>query len=155
LEDQHGFILHHHIMEKQTDEQVAVFLIENAKKNFPDLNLCSFDKGFHSPSNQIELRQLLDKIVLPKKGKLSAKDKEVEHSKDFLEARRQHSAIESAINALEVHGLDRCLDHGQHGFKRYVSLAVLARNIQKLGVILRQKEAKVIKRRERLKKAAC
>jgi hypothetical protein len=154
LEDQHGFILHHDVMEKQTDERIAVFLVEKAKKKFPALNLCSFDKGFHSPSNQIELRQLLDKVVLPKKGKLSNKDKEVEHSKEFVEARRQHSAVESAINALEVHGLDRCLDHGLHGFKRYVSLAVLARNIQNLGAILRQKEAKARKRHERLKKAA-
>lgn len=154
LEDQHGFILHHNVMEKQTDERIAVYMVEEAKKKFFALNLCSFDKGFHSPSNQIELRRLLDKVVLPKKGKLSSKDKEVEHSKEFIEARHQHSAVESAINALEVHGLDRCLDHGLHGFKRYVSLAVLARNLQKLGAILRQKESKVVKRREILKKAA-
>ncbi len=92
--------------------------------------------------------------MLPKKGKLSNKDKEIEHSKEFIEARHQHSSVESAINALEVHGLDRCLDHGLHGFKRYVSLAVVARNIQKLGAILRKKEAKSLKRRERLKKVA-
>ena len=53
--------------------------------------------------------------------------------------RRQHSAVESGINALEVHGLDRCPDHGLHGFKRYVALAVVARNIQKLGAELQQK----------------
>jgi len=89
--------------------------------------------------------------VLPKKGKLSDKDKEIEYSEEFIEVRRQHSAVESAINALEVHGLDRCLDHGLYGFKRYVSLAVLARNIQKVGAILRVKEKKA---EERLKKAA-
>jgi len=89
-----------------------------------------FDKGFHSPSNRVQLGAMLDKVVLPKKGKLSLKDKESEHSEDFIQARYQHSAIESAINAVENHGLDRCLDHGIKGFKRYVALAVVGRNIQ-------------------------
>jgi hypothetical protein len=31
--------------------------------------------------------------------------------------------VESAINALEAHGLDRCPDHGLAGFQRYVALA--------------------------------
>jgi hypothetical protein len=138
-------------MQKQTDDQITVYMVQEAKKKFPALSLCSFDRGFHSPDNQNKLKPLLEKVVLPKKGKLSDKDKEREHSEEFIKARRQHSAVESAINALEVHGLDRCLDHGLHGFKLYVSLAVLARNIQKLGAILLTKEKKA---RERLKKAA-
>ncbi len=89
--------------------------------------------------------------MLPKKGKLSQKDKEEEHSEGFIKARHQHSAVESAINALENHGLDRCPDRGLHGFKRYVSLAVLARNIQIYGSIVQQKERK---RQEKLLKAA-
>jgi hypothetical protein len=48
--------------------------------------------------------------------------------------------VESAINALEVHGLDLCRDHGITGFKRYVALAVVARNIQRLGAILQARE---------------
>jgi len=41
---------------------------------------------------------------------------------------------------LEVHGLDKCLDHGIDAFERYVGLAVLSRNIQKLGTIKRDME---------------
>ncbi len=85
------------------------------------------------------LGRVLDGVILPKKGKLSEKDKEREHSEEFVDARRKHSAVESAINALENHGLDRCRDHGIHGFKRYVSLAILARNIQIIGHIEQQK----------------
>ena len=48
--------------------------------------------------------------------------------------------MESAINGLEVHGLDRCPDHGIAGFKRYVALAVVARNIHRIGAILAQRE---------------
>ncbi len=91
---------------------------------------------------------------MPKKGKLSLKDKEREYSPAFIKARYQHLAVESAINALEVHGLDRCPDHGLHCFKRYVALAVLARNIQQLGVKVRQKELALLEEQEKLKKAA-
>jgi hypothetical protein len=53
---------------------------------------------------------------------------------------REHSAVESAINALEVHGLDQCPDHGIRGFERYVALAVVAKNIHRLGTVLREQE---------------
>jgi hypothetical protein len=68
-------------------------------------------------------------------------------AEEFQAARRQHSAVESAINALEVHGLDKCPDHGIDGFKRYVSMAVLARDIQKLGAELRKQERAVEQRK--------
>lgn len=151
LEDQYGFILNHRVMEKQTDDKVSVIMVEEAKEKFPDLNICSFDKGFYSPTNKEELQKLLDKVVLPKKGKLSLSDKEIEHSEEFIRTKRQHSAVESAINALQNHGLDRCPDHGISGFKRYVALAVLARNIQILGNIVQQKKLKRQKRIEKLK----
>jgi hypothetical protein len=149
VKDQFGFLLHHRVMQKETDDQIAVQIIEETKERFPRLISCTFDKGFHSPDNQKELALLLDKVILPRKGKLSAINKEVENSEEFKEARRKHSAIESSINALENHGLDRCLDHGIHGFKRYVGLAVLARNIQILGHILQQKQLQRIQRLER------
>jgi hypothetical protein len=40
---------------------------------------------------------------------------------------------------LEVHGLDVCPDHGVEGYKRYVALAIVSRNIQKLGAIIRDR----------------
>lgn len=149
LEDQFGFLLHHQVMENQADDQVAVAMVTEAKRKFAALNSCSFDKGFHSPKNQKELQNLLDHVVLPRKGKLSLKAKEIEHSEDFIEARYKHSAVESAINALENHALDRCPDHGIIGFKRYVALAVLARNLQILGAKIQKKARKHLKRAEK------
>ena len=123
-------------MEKQTDDQVAVPLIEETQRRFADLKTCSFDKGFHSPSNQVELAKRLDVVALPSKGRPAKKVREREQSVEFQQACNQHAAVESAINALQVHGLDSCPDHGIEGFKRYVSLAILARNIQRLGEVL-------------------
>ena len=152
VEDQHRFILHHHVMVKATDDQVAVLVTEQAKQRFPSMSAISFDKGFHSPANQEGLKEIVGQVVLPRKGKLSEAAKAIESEPEFFRLRRQHSAVESAINALESHGLDRCPDHGIDGFKRYVAMAVLARNIQRLGVVLKEQEAK--RRRGPYKKAA-
>lgn len=155
IEDQHRFILHHQVMEKTTDDQVAVPLVEQTRARFPELCAVSMDKGFHSPSNQTRLKAMLEQVVLPKKGRLSEADKAHESEPEFVHLRRQHSAVESAINALEVHGLDKCPDHGIDGFKRYVALAVVARNIQRLGAVLReQAQQKDKRRRGPYKKAA-
>ncbi len=149
MEDQHRFVLHHRVMEKQTDDQVAVAMVKETKQRFADLEACSFDKGFHSPENQQELQAHLKLVALPRKGKLSQQAQAVESTEDFVKARAQHSAVESAINALEVHGLDRCPDHGIDGFKRYVALAVVARNIHRIGAILREQENRRAKRKSR------
>ncbi|MCK7581665.1 MAG: ISNCY family transposase [Chromatiales bacterium] len=149
MEDQHRFILHHRVMEKQTDDQVTVAMVKETKERFADLEACSFDKGFHSPANQQELQAHLKLVALPRKGKLSQQAQAVESAQDFVKARAQHSAVESAINALEVHGLDRCPDHGIGGFKRYVALAVVARNIHRIGAILREQENRRAKRKSR------
>jgi IS5 family transposase len=152
VEDQHRFILHHDVMQQRTDAQIAVPLLAGTCARFPEIASASMDKGFHSPANQRALAALVPFPVLPKKGKCSAAQAAHEADPRFIQLRRRHSAVESAINALEVHGLDRCRDHGITGFKRYVALAVVARNIQRLGAIL-QAEAQARERGER-KRAA-
>ena len=144
LEDQYQFVLHHEVVQQKTDEEVAVPMVAGAKQRFPALDACSFDRGFHSPANQVELKEHLELVALPRKGKPTQQPSEA-----FSKARRAHSAVESAINALEVHGLDRCPDRGIEAFKRYVALAVVARNIHRIGAILWQQEQKRQKRKQR------
>ncbi len=151
MEDTHGFILHHRVMQKETDDKIALEMVSATQENFPGFNACSFDKGFHSPDNQRQLKAKLKQVVLPKKGKLSGADKVREYEEEFIQAKKQHSAVESAINALQVHGLSKCPDHGIDGFGRYAALAVLSRNIQKIGCIVRDRERKLL---EEQKKAA-
>ncbi len=125
LEDSHGYILHHRVMQNETDNQIALEMVKEAQDRYPALTACSFDKGFHSPENQSGLAELLDQVVLSKKGRCNKKEQERENSSEFRNRKRKHSAVESGINTLEVHGLK--------GFKRYVAFAVVARNIQKMG----------------------
>ena len=148
LEDQYRFILHHVVMQKTTDEAVAVPIARKAKEKFEDLISISFDKGFYSPGNRQALTNILDHVILPKKGRLNIEEKNIEYSEDFIQGKRKHAAVESGINALENHGLDRCPDHAIVGFKRYIALAILGRNLQNLGNILQQKKFKIERRRE-------
>ena len=53
---------------------------------------------------------------------------EEESGKTFKKLRHKHSAVESDINRLEHHGLDRCPDKGLKAFRRYCALGVLAAN---------------------------
>ncbi len=139
-------------MEKTTDDKIAIALVEETKARFPEVESASMDKGFHSPANQAGLAEILDLPVVPKKGRRSAAEVERESDPEFIRLRRRHAGVESAINALEVHGLDICLDHGIDGFKRYVALAVVGRNLHRLGAILLEREAE--RERRRRKRAA-
>jgi hypothetical protein len=152
IEDQHRFILHHRVMQQEVDVDVAVRMVQETKQRFPQLSSCSFDQGFHSPSNQRELSDLLETVILPKKGRLSKTDQARQQAVVFIEGRCQHAAVESAIHALEVHGLDRCPDYELPAFKRYVALAIVARNLRNLGRYLQQQEQDI--EEERCKKAA-
>jgi IS5 family transposase len=154
VEDQHQFILHHEVMQKKVDQQVALPITEEVKKHFPSIASISFDKGYFSTDNRENISKIM-KVSLPKKGKLSEKDSAIETSEDFLNSQKKHSAIESAIHALIVHGLDRCLDHGINGLNRYVALSVLARNIHRIGEIIRNKERRLLMLREKRKKKKC
>ena len=149
VKDQFGFILHHRVMEDETDVLIAVPIIEETKERSENFNSSSFDKGFHSPANQKVLAEISEIVILPRKGWLSAINREIENSEEFRAARRKHSAVESSINALENHGPYRCPDHDLHGFKRYVSQAVSARNIQISGHVIQQKK---LKKQRRIRK---
>ena len=149
LKDQFGFILAHMVMRGLTDDKVAISITQKAKGLFTNLVQCSYDKGFWSPENFTALAKILRTVILPKKGGLSKADKERQSDPEFVQGRCQHPAVESAINALENHGLDRCLDHGVDGFDRYISIAIVARNMQQLGQIIQQLRLEDL-RREKL-----
>jgi hypothetical protein len=56
--------------------------------------------------------------LMPKRGKKNAAELERESDQKFVALRQQHSAVESELNSLEHHGLNRCLDVGLPGYLR-------------------------------------
>jgi IS5 family transposase len=151
VEDQYKYILNHKVMEKIVDKDVAVPVAEETLKIFSDIKRISFDKNFWSPSNKVKLEGMIDEVILPKKGRISEEEREKMNQEEYVHYRRKHAAVESGINALENHGLDRCCDCGIKGFKRYVALAVAARNLQNLGNTIQQNRIKNRKKQEKLK----
>ncbi len=88
LEDSQGYMLHHRVMQNETDNQVALQMVREAQNNYPGLTACSFDKGFHSPRNQLELAKLLDQVVLPKKDVAIKKSKRKNAARNSERAKR-------------------------------------------------------------------
>ncbi len=150
--DQNHFIVDYKVMVGEKDALQIKPLSERIQKLYPDIKIFShsFDKGFFSKDNfQILQQAEIENIVLPKKGKLNKEEKEREGGKEFKTLRNAHSAVESNINMLEHHGLNRCPDKGLDGYKRYVGLSVLAYNIHILGNHLKAKEIKKEKMRQK------
>ena len=159
--DQYQFIVDYKIMKGEKDAAQVKPLTERLKKKCANKKIRShsFDKGFWSKDNyEILNAAAIEQVVLPKRGKHSKEDKERESSKAFKQIRNQHSAVESNINMLERHGLNRCMDKGLHGFKRCVGLSILAYNLHVLGNALqaadRKKQAQSEKRKQRYQQAA-
>jgi len=160
--DAHQFIVDYKIMEDGRDPSQIPYLLQRIKEKFKEQKIFShsFDKGFYSKDNLKTLEQSgIQEVIMPKKGKLNKEEKLREGTKQFKQLRYAHSAIESNINMLEHHGLNRCADKGLHGYKRYVGLSVLAYNLHILGNCLialeKQKEKKQRKKKpERQKLAA-
>lgn len=146
--DQYHFILHHQVIQGESDYQLAIPLAEKLTEKYSGIQSLSFDKGFSSQPNREALEQMIPLVVMPKKGKRNQEEQERESQKEFKKLKRKHSAVESNINQLESNGLNRCPDKGLRAFKRYAALGVLSYNFHRLGSVLIQAERKKAKRRK-------
>jgi len=157
--EQHGLIIDYKEMQQTIDSKELPDLVKRLKARFNEhIESLSMDKGFSDESKREELEKLFPLLVMQKKGKLSKEEKERESKPEFKRLKNKHSAIESDINCLEHHGLDRCPDKGADGFKRYIGFGVMAYNMHKIGNYLLAKDKVIeIKRKkkiEKLRKAA-
>ena len=156
---QHQLIVDYKVLENEKDAPQMPSLIQRLTQKYHNqpIDSHSFDKGYWSKENLEILEQSKIKTpILPKRGKHTKADKERESGKTFKQLRNQHSAIESNINMLEHHGLNRCRDKGLKGFKRSVGLSVLAYNLHVIGNGLQafEKQKKANLQKLQLKKAA-
>jgi len=154
--DQHHLIVDYKVMEQSRDAAETAPLAKRLQARFGQDQIASwsFDKGFSRQKEREALEDWVDLVVMPKKGKLSAADRERESAAAQVKKKRAHSAVESNINSLEHHGLNRCPDKGLAGYRRYVGLGVLAYNLHRLGAEKLAREAKEQARRERISPAA-
>jgi IS5 family transposase len=95
----------------------------------------SADRGVHSPQNErIAQERGVKRIVLPQPGRKSAARQQHERQRWFQRGRKWHSGVEGRISVLKRRNqLDRCRDHGETGFEKWVGWGVIAGNLLVIG----------------------
>ena len=133
--DQNQLVLDYKIMEQTVDQAETLPLARRLFERYGEeaFGSMSFDKGFSNEADREELERQVGLVVMPKKGRRNSQDRERETAPSFLKTKNQHSAVESEINSLEHHGLNRCPDKGMIGYRRYVGLGILAYNLHQIG----------------------
>jgi IS5 family transposase len=95
----------------------------------------SADRGVHSTENEAFATKLgVKRVVLPKPGRKSETRRQHERQRWFWRGRRFHAGVEGRISVIKrKYGLDRCRNHGQDGFERWVGWGVIANNLTVMG----------------------
>lgn len=143
FEDGAGFITHCHLLPRDGDDRsVVIEQTRQVQKRLGGrIERASFDRGFHSPEIQSELAKIVTCPCLPMPGVHQSAQQEKDATVEFRQAKQNHPGIESAVNALQAgNGLKCCRDRSETGFKRYLQLGVLGRNLHVLGKILLARE---------------
>ena len=133
--DQHHLIQDYAVPVGQADVDQSVPVADRLLGRYGAGSLASlsFDKGFTRTQDRELLSLYVPQVVMPKRGKKNAAETERESEKKFVALRKQHSAVESEINSLEHHGLNRCPDVGLQGYRRYVGYGVMSYNLHVIG----------------------
>jgi transposase, IS5 family len=133
--DQHQLIQDYAVLQGQAEVDQSLPVADRLLGRYGAGGVASlsFDKGFTRAADRELLGLYIPAVVMPKRGQKNAAERERESGKQFVALRRQHSAVESEINSLEHHGLNRCLDVGLEGYLRYVGCGVMSYNLHVIG----------------------
>ncbi len=148
--DQNKLIVDYKVLEKESEVDQPLPTVKRILEKLEEekLGSLSTDKGYSRKTDREELEKYVEELVIPKKGKKNKAEKERESAKSYRKLRHKHNAVESQINSLEHHGLNRCPDKGLHGYKRYVGLGVLSYNLHQIGKELQERERAAHKKRK-------
>jgi hypothetical protein len=131
--DQFDLILHYKVMIGEQDRDIVLEVSDSVLRKYKKIFSMSFDKGHWNASVKELLALEIPHVILPKLGKRTAKEEEIENSRIFKRLKNKHSAVESNINELEHRGLGRCPDRTFAHFCRYIALGICAYNLKKIG----------------------
>lgn len=137
--DQYHLIVDFELMPGMGDAQAGRVIGERLIENYTSgyrLQSISFDRGYYSKLLKKYLEGHFEKVIMPKRGKKNLAQQAEESEESYQQLRRAHSAVESNINQLEHHGVNRCPDRGIKNFRRYAALGVLSYNLQRMGNLL-------------------
>jgi hypothetical protein len=139
IEDQVGFVIHYTIYPRGgRDADQGVAALQRAQDKMGGIiKKASFDRGFHTPANQVAFAAIVPEPCVPKRGARQAERQNAEATPAFRRSRRRHPGVESLIGGLQAgNGLERCRDRSETGLRRYVGLGILGRNLHVLGKLV-------------------
>jgi IS5 family transposase len=98
-------------------------------------DLVAGDRGLYSPENEDRARERgVKHIVLPKTGRVSRERQQHERQRWFRRGFRFRAGAEGRINVLKRdYGLDRCREHGEDGFGRWVGWGIVTHNLAQIA----------------------
>lgn len=135
-QDSSGVILNYKISQGNSNDRTqAVPIVKRIKEHLGLVqDKVAGDKGFYSSDNISELQRLgVQKVGIPKIGRLSTQDKKRQRSKWSIELQRFRCGIESSISMLNrKFSLGRVLAKGSIGTAIWTGLAIFAYNLWQL-----------------------
>jgi len=95
----------------------------------------SGDRGVHSPVNERQAQERgVQHVILPQPGRKSVERRQHERQPWFVRGRKWHVGVEGRISVLKRrYELNRCRDHGQDGFEKWIGWGVIAANLMTIG----------------------
>jgi len=98
-------------------------------------DLVAGDRGLYTPENEDRARERgVRRVVLPKAGRASRERQQHERQRWFRRGFRFRAGMEGRIHVLKRdYGLDRCRDHGEDGFGRWVGWGIVAHNLAQIA----------------------
>lgn len=141
LDEVDGGIISHYTVETGNPNDSTLFLEslgyhQDCFGKPPEL--MAADRGFWSSDNEAAALQAgVKKVALPKTGKRSVERTQHEHQPWFRKAHRFRAGIEGRISVVKRNQLlDRCLNHGEKGFERWVGWGIMGANLRKIAQTL-------------------
>jgi len=145
--DQFNLIVHYKIMDHEQDRDIVVEIVKTIMLKYKLINSISLDKGHWNADNKSLLEKEIPNVILPKLGRRTIAEKELEESPKYKILKNKHSAIESNINELEHRGLNRCPDRSDAHFSTYITMGVCAYNLKKIGKKILENQLKELLRK--------
>jgi IS5 family transposase len=98
-------------------------------------DLVAGDRGLSAPENEARAQERgVRRVVLPKVGRASQERQRHERQRWFRRGFRFRAGAEGRIHVLKRdYGLDRCRDHGEAGFGRWVGWGIVAHNLAQIA----------------------
>jgi IS5 family transposase len=110
--------------------------LENHQERFGKApHLLAADRGFASPENERRAKEAgVKRVVIPYAGKAPPERVKEQHARWFRAGYRFRAGIEGRISVSKRRfGLDRCRDHGEEGFGRWVGWGVVTSNLLQIA----------------------